>query len=221
MVKRPCFTHSSSHTFFFRHLMKFPWKYLTSFRPGWFFQKGWVYTTPIMGIVWVPLTIIGGPMSLGVPENPIDPRQITLIKLRSRQGSRWSGVSRGPGKHHQFNHPPTTTTRVRRWWFFCRCKVHLALKWPEQIYWIKIRSHYPVVHQFLYCFVIFCSLYSYTIVSCSTKINFISVGDFFRLESSINPPKRGVKKNSGQDDTGIETDDFFLSALPQFEAKKG
>ena len=25
-----------------------------------------------MGIVWVPLTIFGGPMSLGVPENPID-----------------------------------------------------------------------------------------------------------------------------------------------------
>ena len=27
----------------------------------------------LMGIVWVPLTIFGGPMSLGVPENPIDP----------------------------------------------------------------------------------------------------------------------------------------------------
>ncbi len=26
----------------------------------------------LMGVVWVPLTIFGGPMSLGVPENPID-----------------------------------------------------------------------------------------------------------------------------------------------------
>ena len=35
------------------------------------------HTIPIripkdMGIVWVPLTIFGGPMSLGVPENPMD-----------------------------------------------------------------------------------------------------------------------------------------------------
>ena len=67
----------------------------------------------------------------------------------------------------------------------------------------------------------------YTIVSCSIKINFISVGDFFstwtnlvvKSKKSINPPKRGRKLR--QDDTGIETDDFFLSALPQFEPKKG
>ena len=36
------------------------------------------HTIPIIripkdtGIVWVPLTIFGGPMSLGVPENPIE-----------------------------------------------------------------------------------------------------------------------------------------------------
>ena len=38
------------------------------------------HTIP-MGVVWVPLTIFGGPMSLGVPENPMD---ITFLEARHR-----------------------------------------------------------------------------------------------------------------------------------------